>query len=123
MTRGKQDISSDASIKLDGITYLVDTWYKLTSQLNKRQSIFIRNQGVDNDLVTGNVWLTFNNTGDTETVSITNAKVTKLGPGESFAISPGLTEDITVNVQGDTLNGNINVIEIESHGRKGPQDW
>jgi hypothetical protein len=112
-TKGVQDINFDMSTKFDNSTAAlsINKWQLIGAGLVQRNGLSITNQGVNSDLATGNLYVSFSNTNTVETVSVTNAKIMKLGPGDSITGDYG--GQIYVSLQADTQNLNARVEEID----------
>ncbi len=108
--RGIQDISK-IGIKFDNSSYNTNTWYTLTSTLDKRSSVLIINQGVSNDMATGIVYVSLRSDATVESAAVTTSSVIALKAGDSY--DDDLDDNIRINVQGDTLNVVCYVQELD----------
>ena len=103
----------EVGIKIDGLEKVKDTWYKYTSQLLNRKSIYIHNKGVGNKQITGNVFVTFTNDGETENKTKTNPQPLVLAPGSNRTLS--LSSEYDINYLSDE---NLVSIRIEESAQE-----
>lgn len=74
-------------VKFDGVTYLKNTWYKIEEATCQKKEITLINQGVDNLLDEGTVFLSIRTDALVETGAVTGAGIIPLFPGDSFAVT------------------------------------
>ena len=110
--KGIQNISKAAGIKFDGVTYVKDTWYTLTNQLSRRNTTLIVNQGVNNDMATGILYMSLREDATLETAAVNTASVMVLKAGDSYETE--IDNNIRINVQADTTNVVCYVQELDA---------
>lgn len=98
--------------KFDGITHNINTWYLHTNASADRKFVWIVNNGVNNDLATGVVYVSIQEGGTVETAAVTVATILPLGAGDSMTIS--IRDNIRISVQGDTTNLNCLIYEYDA---------
>jgi len=98
-------------IKITAAGYAKDTWHKIAPDLEDRVKVLIANNGVDNDLLTGMLYLSLVEGSTLETAAITESGVIPLEAGDSREMV--IDSGIYLNVQGDTEDMNIYIEELE----------
>lgn len=120
-TVGVQDIATTMSTRFDNATYSISTWYKLDNTLKNREQLTIINQGVDNNLSVGNLYVYISNTNATTTISITNPAVRKLAAKDQIQ-DKYRGDDVYINVQADTQDLCAYIEERDGLIHRGPFD-
>ncbi len=114
MPIGTQDVNTTLSTHIDNTgTFDIDTWYsKAPTTATRRLWVTIANNGVNNDMATGILYLTFRNDATTETAAATAENVLVMNAGDSRTFPCDNT--IYVNIQADTANMRIYIEELDS---------
>lgn len=87
-------------IKFDNVEFNINTWYKVLEEDSFNNNILLANQGVNNNLTTGVIYISLRNDDDNETVDINDPKLITLFPGDNFRVD----YDSKIWAQADTLN-------------------
>ena len=87
-------------IKIDGVTYQANTWYKLFETTNNKLNLNVTNMGVDNELSEGNVFCTIRTDETAETRAVTSQGIITLEPGAGIRVE----QNASIWINADTAD-------------------
>jgi hypothetical protein len=104
-------------IKFDGSPYSINTWYNILETMGKKEQIEIINQGVNNDLETGKLYISTRTDNVTETASINAPRIIPFFPGDNKIVEHDekIRKNIKIWVLADTLNLCCNISYFEGY--------
>jgi len=100
--------------KFDGVSYNIDTWYLHENKIVNRKTAWIMNNGVDNDLSTGILYISVHEEEEVETAAITSETILILNAGDMVVIH--MKSNVHLSIQGDTTDINCLIYEFTKKG-------